>query len=77
MSTIVVKRPRTEADIRKLIRERTRNIEKLETALRLPLPAQDRKHFQQRLHGERMNRQSWIDYLAKISSKKTRGKKAA
>lgn len=75
MSNIVVKRPHERAAIRVLIRERTKNIEKLEAALALPLPAQDRKHLRQRLHGERMNRQSWVDHLAKQDKQK--GKAAA
>lgn len=63
--SVSVKRPRTTADIKALIRERKRNVAKLEKALKCSLPAQDRRHLQQRLHGERMNLQSWIDYLEK------------
>jgi hypothetical protein len=70
MSTIVVKRPRERAEILRLIRERTRHIAQLEQALTGSLPQQDRKHLRQRLHGERMNRQSWIDYLAKQDKQK-------
>lgn len=66
--SVKVKRPRTTSEIRALIRERTRNIKRLEAALRISLPAQDRKHLQQRLAGERANRQSWIDYLEKRAS---------
>ena len=62
---VTVKRPRSVADIKRLIRERQRNIAKLEKALALSLPAQDRKHLQMRLKGEKMNMQSWIDYLEK------------
>lgn len=62
---VTVKRPRTTADIKALIRERKRNITRLEQALKISLPAQDRRHLQQRLHGERMNLRSWEDYLAK------------
>jgi hypothetical protein len=60
-----VKRPRTVPEIKALIRERKRNIAKLEKALSLSLPAQDRKHLQHRLRGERNNCQSWIDFLEK------------
>lgn len=63
MSNVTIKRPRTTTEIRALIRERKRNIARLEKALKISLPAQDRRHLQQRLHGERMNMQSWIDYL--------------
>jgi hypothetical protein len=63
--SVQVKRPRTVGAIKALIRERTKNIERLEAALALSLPAQDRKHLQQRLRGERANRQSWVDYLNK------------
>jgi hypothetical protein len=70
MSTISVKRPRDPAAIRALIRERKCNVERLEAVLALSLPAQDRKHLQQRLAGERANLQSWIDYLSKQQSKR-------
>lgn len=60
-----VKRPRTVPEIKALIRERSRNIKRLEAALALSLPQQDRKHLQQRLHGERMNKRSWEDFLVK------------
>lgn len=63
MSTIAVKRPREVGEIKALIRERKRNIGKLEKALSLSLPAQDRRHLQMRLKGEKANLQSWIDYL--------------
>ena len=63
--SVNVKRPRTVPEIKALIRERKRNVAKLEKALTLSLPAQDRKHLQMRLKGERANLQSWIDYLAK------------
>lgn len=63
--SVQVKRPRTTADIKRLIRERRKNIERLEAALALSLPAQDRRHLQQRLHGERMNLRSWERYLEK------------
>jgi hypothetical protein len=65
--SVQVKRPRTTADIKRLIRERKRNVERLEAALRLSLPAQDRKHLQQRLKGERANLVSWQDFLTKRS----------
>lgn len=61
--SVQVKRPREVGEIRALIRERKRNVKRLEAALRLSLPAQDRRHLQQRLNGERANLQSWIDYL--------------
>lgn len=67
--SVSIKRPREVADIKALIRERKRNISRLEKALSLSLPAQDRKHLQQRLHGERMNLRSWQDYLAKQERK--------
>jgi hypothetical protein len=63
--SVSIKRPRTVPEIRALIRERQRNVKRLEAALALPLPAQDRRHLQQRLKGERANMQSWIDYLEK------------
>ena len=63
--SVSIKRPRAVSDIRALIRERTKNIERLQAVLALSLPAQDRKHLQQRLRGEIANRQSWIDYLEK------------
>lgn len=63
--SVQVKRPRDTVAIKRLIRERQRNIAKLEAALRLSLPAQDRKHLQMRLKGEKANLQSWIDYLEK------------
>jgi hypothetical protein len=63
--SVSIKRPRTEPEIKALIRERKRNIAKLEAALRLSLPAQDRKHLQMRLKGEKNNMHSWIDYLEK------------
>lgn len=64
--SVQVKRPRDPKAIRALIRERERHIAALEQALAVKgLPAMTRRHLQQRLHGERMNRQSWIDYLAK------------
>lgn len=68
--SVSVKRPRTVPEIRALIRERQHNIERLEAVLALSLPAQDRRHLQLRLKGERANCQSWIDYLAKKGSKK-------
>jgi hypothetical protein len=67
-----VKRPREVPEIRALIRERKRNITKLEAALRLSLPQQDKRHLQQRLHGERMNLRSWEDWLAKQITKSKR-----
>lgn len=63
--SVKVKRPRTTTEIRALIRERKRNIERLEAVLAMSLPAQDRKHLRQRLHGERMNLRSWENYLLK------------
>lgn len=63
--SVSVKRPTDPAAIRALIRERRKNIARLEGALALSLPAQDRKHLQMRLKGERANCQSWIDYLEK------------
>lgn len=63
--SVQIKRPKDVAAIRALIRERRRNISRLEAALGLPLPAQDRRHLQQRLAGEKNNCQSWLDYLAK------------
>ena len=63
--SVTIKRPRDPQAIRALIRERKRNIARLEKALSLSLPAQDRRHLQLRLKGERANMQSWIDYLAK------------
>jgi hypothetical protein len=63
--SVTVKRPREVGEIRALIRERRKNIERLEAVLALSLPAQDRKHLQMRLKGERANCQSWIDYLEK------------
>lgn len=65
MATVTVKRPREVGEIRALIRERKRNIAKLEKVLSCPLPAQDRRHLQMRLKGERANLQSWIDWLEK------------
>lgn len=67
--SVAVKRPRTADEIRRLIRERQRNIAKLEKALSISLPAQDRRHLQQRLHGEKMNLVSWQDHLRKITTK--------
>lgn len=63
--SVSIKRPRTAPEIKALIRERDKNIARLEAALALSLPAQDRRHLQYRLKGERANRQSWVDYLAK------------
>ena len=65
MTPVTVKRPREVGEIKALIRERKRNITKLESALALSLPAQDRRHLQHRLRGERNNLQSWVDYLEK------------
>jgi hypothetical protein len=63
---VSVKRPKTEAGIRALIKERERHIAALEKALAVKgLPATTRRHLQHNLRGEKMNRQSWIDYLAK------------
>lgn len=66
MGTITVKRPREVSEIRALIRERKRNIGRLETLLRCSMPRQDRTHLTLRLKGERANMKSWIDYLAKM-----------
>lgn len=63
--SVKVKRPRDPKAIRALIRERQRNVTKLEKVLALPLPAQDRKHLQLRLKGEKANLISWQDYLEK------------
>lgn len=67
--SVQVKRPRTVVEAKALVRERTRNIGRLEAALALSLPAQDRKHLQQRLKGERANKQSWLDWIAKQQRK--------
>ena len=64
---VTVERPRTEAAIKALIRKRRRNISRLEQALAISLPAQDRRHLEQRLAGERANMQSWIDHLERKS----------
>ena len=61
--SVSIKRPRDPKSIRALIRERERNIARLENLLKHSMPAQDRRHLQQRLKGERANRQSWIDHL--------------
>lgn len=64
--SIQVKRPRTTSEIRALIRERDRHIAALEKSLAVKgLPRSTRTHLQQNLKGERANRQSWIDHLAK------------
>lgn len=61
-----VERPRTVPEIRALIRKRDRQIKALEQALRAKgLPRHTRSHLQHNLRGEKMNRQSWIDYLRK------------
>lgn len=63
--SIQVKRPTEVSEIRALIRERARNIKRLENLLKNPMPRDLRRITQQRLKGERANRQSWIDYLEK------------
>lgn len=63
--SVQVKRPRTTPEIKALIKERDKNITRLEAVLAMSLPAQDRRHLQLRLKGEKANRQSWIDYLSK------------
>jgi hypothetical protein len=64
--SVKVKRPRTTGEIRALIRERDRHIAALEKALAVRgLPRTTRQHLQHNLRGERMNRQSWIDFLEK------------
>lgn len=70
--TVVIKRPRDRAGILRLIRERDRHIAQLEQALKGSLPAQDRRHLRLRLKGEKMNRQSWVDHLAKQDKQKGR-----
>lgn len=67
--SITVERPRTVADARRLVRTRSRDIERLEAVLAMPLPAQDRKHLTLRLKGLKNNRQSWIDWIEKKGSK--------
>lgn len=67
--SVQVKRPKDAASIKRLIRERERNIARLTDVLALPLPAQDRRHLQHRLHGEKMSCQAWKDYLAKQGKK--------
>jgi hypothetical protein len=64
--SVQVKRPKTEPEIRALIRERKRHIAALEKALSVKgLPRTTRSNLQYNLKGERANLQSWIDYLAK------------
>ncbi len=64
--SISVKRPRTVADIKALIRERKRHIAALESALSVKgLPRTTRTNLQLNLRGERNNLLSWIDYLEK------------
>lgn len=65
MASVNVERPRTTRDIKALIRKRERNIAQLEAVLAMPMPAQDKAHLRLRLRGEKMNRQSWINYLEK------------
>ena len=67
--SITVERPRTVADARRLVRTRSRDIERLEAVLAMPLPAQDRKHLTLRLKGLKNNRQSWIDWIEKKAAK--------
>jgi hypothetical protein len=64
--SVQVKRPRERGAILALIRERDRHIAALEQALSAKgLPANTRRHLQHNLRGERANRQSWVDYLAR------------
>lgn len=67
--SVSVKRPRTVPEIRALLRERDRHIAALEAALAVKgLPSTTRQHLRHNLRGEKMNRQSWIDYLAKMGA---------
>jgi hypothetical protein len=64
--SITVERPRTAKDIRALIRKRDREIFALEQMLQVKgIPAHTRSHIRANLRGTKMNRQAWIDYLAK------------
>lgn len=61
-----VERPRTAKAIRDLIRKRDREIFALEQTLQVKnLPRHTRKALSTNLRASKMNRQAWIDYLAK------------
>lgn len=63
---ISVERPRTAKEIRALIRKRDREIFALEQALSAKgLPRHTRSTLRTNLRASKMNRQAWIDYLAK------------
>lgn len=56
----------TTREMRRLVRQREREIRALEAALaNRPVPQRLRRIWLQQLHGCRMNRQAWIDFLEK------------
>jgi hypothetical protein len=56
----------TRAEVKRMIAQREREIRTLEAALQQrPVAARLRKSWTSQLHGCKMNRQSWIDYLEK------------
>lgn len=66
--SVQVARPKTRAGQLALIRQRRKHVEQLEAMLALPMPAQDRRHLQQRLQGERASLASWETWVARKSA---------
>lgn len=61
-------RPKSEPEIKALIRKRGRQIREVEKAMTVRHPAHIRRQLVLHLHGLKMNRQGWIDYLSKRSA---------
>lgn len=62
---VQVARPKTRAGQLALIKQRRKHVAQLEDLLTRSMPAQDRRHLQQRLRGERASLASWETWVAR------------